>query len=1114
MRYRYNSDARGVIGICQSLRGSSRLYSVLAVCVIVVTVALFGIVKMSHVSALGLNCLSATAGSWESPGTWSSCNGGVPGAGDNVVIAHQVVLSSDINITTGNITVNTGGNLDTSASNFGLTATRLSVNAGGTFVANGSVITLSGTGTVFTRAGTFYQGTSTVRYTGNSTTNITSTTYYNLQVDHPSGTFTAAGNITVENVFLVNAGTFRGASRTITLTGAAATPLVLNGEFIPDTSTIVYAGDNPSGNISITQAGYHNLQINNAQETFVSTGDMAIAGRLTITSGTFDAKADTLTLSGTGTAFSKASSGIFAQSTSTVRYTGGTQNTTVAAVTYYNLELNHVGTTFTLANNITVANMLTIDAGSLNASSRTITFTGSAPEPFVNNDTFIQGTSTVSYEGSRSDEEITIAAVPYYNIAFNSPTGSFISHGDFAVSGNWTNLAGLFNANNNTVTFDGIKTSVGAGRQYDLYKNITSNGSGFDNVVFNNSAGGWQPLDDMVVNGNLVVAAGELIGNTNVTVRGGSVTGNGVINFVYGTFLLDGVGEFGGSTNWSFHNLNFGDGVATSATSKVASNSIIVTGTLRIAQNHSLDAGNDTWTLTGGGTPFIVDGHFDKKESTFRFAPYQTATITAADYYNLEIARSVVDTSEVWIPAYWNLKKFTNDGVIDGTYYVSVQPRGIAIDAEGNIWVASRYHNIIAKISRSGVVMHETVIGNTRYGLFGVVIDSMGNIWTLDFEEHTVKKINGATGGVMGTFSVSSGSWGGIAVDKSDNIWVANSRDNNVVKLGNDGATLGVYAVGDEPHSVGIDEDGNVWVANYDSHDVTKLNSVTGQVIGVYPTGLRPHAVFGDASGNMWVVNTGSNDVTKLEASTGNVIGTYPVGRESIGGSVDSDGNIWVESADDDAVVKLNGSTGELIGVYSLEIPAADWSYTFGDFTGFTLQHFICGGSCGTGKDVVISSGTLNVANNFTIGDGANPLTVVTDKDSTVIDVFGNFVILEHAKLIELSKSQSPDEDQDLSSPEEGVTPWSENNSLGTIVPYGASPQHTTQGIVVEDNYAPKNTTPNTSENLDKDTSQIDTAVSLEANSWKVAMVVIVLSAIAIITGFLLTVAVKNRAKT
>lgn len=994
-------------------RISTRFY--LATLLLVLIITLLSIARSNYVNAAGLNCLSAATGNWDNPVTWSNCGGGVPSQGDNATIAHSVELGSDVVLGTGGITIIAGGSLDTSVSSFDLSVTNLSVNSGGVFTANDSVITLSGTGTALTRNGTFNHGESTVKYAGNATVNIAAGAYYNLQIDNPNGVFNATNSAvgtTVENLLLVDSGNFKGGSRSITLTGGLERPFVVNGSFTPGTSTIVYAGKNPHGSVEITPATYYNLQVNNPQSIFESVDDMTIAGRLTVSSGTFRAKDTTITLAGTGTVFSKAGSGLFDRGNSTVKYTGGTQNTSIAAVDYYNLEVDHMGTTFTLSNDITVYNTLVISAGNFNASSRKITLAGSSTEPFINNDTFTQGTSTVSYEGSSLDGAIIVPSVPYYNVAFNNINGSYVASGDLKVSGNWTNISGSFNANGHTVTFDGVKTAGNVNQQYDISKNITSNGSTFDDIVFNNALGAWQPLDDLTINGNLAVVAGSLVGNKDVTVRGGSVTGNGAINFVYGTFSLYGTGSFGSETNWHFYNLSFGNGANTSATTKHLTNAITVAGVLNIRPNHTLNSGDSTWTLTGKGTPFVVDGYFNKERSTFRFAPYQTASITAADYYNLEIVRSVVDTSEVWIPAYHNIKRFSNDGVIDATYPIRPQPRGIAIDAEGNVWVASRWDNIIQKLSRSGVIINQAKIGSTQYGLFGVVIDSLGNAWTVDFEEHNVKKINGTTLEVMGTFPISSGSWGGIAIDKLDNVWVANSRDNNVVKISNSGHVLGTYAVGGEPHSVGIDEKGNIWVANYASHNVTKLDSQTGQTIGIYPTGLRPHAVFGDAAGNMWVVNTGSNNVTKIQAINGAVIGTYPVGREPIGGSVDVDGNIWVESADDDALAKINGLTGETIGIYSLDIPASLWSYTFGDFTGFNLQNFVCGGSCGIGKDVTISPGALNVANNFTVGDGINPLTVSVDIDKTEVMTAGSPNIMALSEYIKVSTPERVDTEQ------------------------------------------------------------------------------------------------------
>ncbi|MCX6751877.1 MAG: hypothetical protein NT161_03920, partial [Candidatus Nomurabacteria bacterium] len=193
--------------------------------------------------------------------------------------------------------------------------------------------------------------------------------------------------------------------------------------------------------------------------------------------------------------------------------------------------------------------------------------------------------------------------------------------------GSWDATGGTFSCSgSSTVTFDASSTG----------KTILTNGSNFDNVTFNNASGGWSFSDAVILNGDMTITAGALIGTNNITVNGGDVTGNGSIALTGGIFLVDGVGNFGGTTNWTFYNLTFGDGSGIATTTKTSSNIIQADSVLIIAVNQTLDASNSTWRIAGNGTPFVATGTFLQNTSTFVYSG-TTANITGSTYYNLNI---------------------------------------------------------------------------------------------------------------------------------------------------------------------------------------------------------------------------------------------------------------------------------------------------------------------------------------------------------------------------------------------------------------------------------------------------------------------------------------------
>jgi hypothetical protein len=146
--------------------------------------------------------------------------------------------------------------------------------------------------------------------------------------------------------------------------------------------------------------------------------------------------------------------------------------------------------------------------------------------------------------------------------------------------------------------------------------------------------------------GDFTATAGTLSGTNDITINGGDVTGNGTITLTGGTFLLDAAGNFGGDTAWTFYNLTFGDGSGSTTSTKTGSGNITVSNVLTIAINQTLDAGDDTWTLSGTGTPFIINGNFTYSTPTFAYTGATIATnITSAIYYNLNIGGSDTTTT-------------------------------------------------------------------------------------------------------------------------------------------------------------------------------------------------------------------------------------------------------------------------------------------------------------------------------------------------------------------------------------------------------------------------------------------------------------------------------------
>jgi hypothetical protein len=269
----------------------------------------------------------------------------------------------------------------------------VAVSGGAITGTNGSITLTGGTVTL--------SGTGNLGPSGSGTYSFSSLTL--------SGTTTAVGDFTVSSVLTISdTYSLDASSKTITLSGTTGTPFVKTGTFTANASTVQYTGNCVSScNTNVVSTTYYNLYLNNGSETYDAAGNITVSSVFTINAGTFDAKATTLTLSGTGTPF--VNSGTFTASNSTVEYTGTTTTTNITAVRYNNLILTpSASTTYNLAGDLTGTKSLT-------------------------------GTLTINS-----------------NAILDAVSGS---NYDIALAGDWTNN-GSFTARNGTATFSGADSST------------------------------------------------------------------------------------------------------------------------------------------------------------------------------------------------------------------------------------------------------------------------------------------------------------------------------------------------------------------------------------------------------------------------------------------------------------------------------------------------------------------------------------------------------------------------------------------------------------------------------------------------------------------------------
>jgi trimeric autotransporter adhesin len=279
------------------------------------------------------------------------------------------------------------------------------------------------------------------------------------------------------------------------------------------------------------------------------------------------------------------------------------------------------------------------------------------------------------------------------------------------------------------------------------------------------------------------------------------------------------------------------------------------------------------------------------------------------------------------------IRKITPGGVIttvagkgtwgasgDGGPAVSAQlagPRGLAVDAAGNLLIADSGNNRIRRVSPAGII---TTIAGTKGGIGGdggsataaelnypvaIAVHPNGNLFIADRYNHRVRMVNAA--GVISTIAGSTAGFDGdggpapqaklfdprgVAVDAAGNVYIADAGNNRIRMVDNAGiirtvvgsASAGFSGDGGPaalaqislPVELAVDERGNLLIADRGNFRVRQVNSegIITTVAGINDDGglatsaqlNYPNGVAADAAGNIFIADTDSQRIRRISA--------------------------------------------------------------------------------------------------------------------------------------------------------------------------------------------------------------------------------------------------------
>ncbi|CAM4022296.1 T9SS type A sorting domain-containing protein [Flavobacterium jumunjinense] len=300
-------------------------------------------------------------------------------------------------------------------------------------------------------------------------------------------------------------------------------------------------------------------------------------------------------------------------------------------------------------------------------------------------------------------------------------------------------------------------------------------------------------------------------------------------------------------------------------------------------------ASNGTVTLIAGGNYGYVNGTV--AEASF-FEPYglaidtTTGNIFIADRRN-HCIRKITPSGDVSTfagnPVY-EIEGYYLDG--NGTNARFNSPSGIAIDANGNLFVADRNNHCIRKITPAGDV--STVAGNRENQSFvngnganayfnnpiDLDFDTNGNLYIADYDNQVIRKMTpngdvstfsgtGQSGNTDGTSSVAQFNGPNyIEVDNSGNVFVTDRISSSIRKIDANGTVVTIAGNGNgfqdgegssaqfsSPTGIAIDSNGNIFVSDWYNQKIRKIttsalsnpNFELSKQVGIYPNPAKDH---------------------------------------------------------------------------------------------------------------------------------------------------------------------------------------------------------------------------------------------------------------------------------
>jgi len=280
----------------------------------------------------------------------------------------------------------------------------------------------------------------------------------------------------------------------------------------------------------------------------------------------------------------------------------------------------------------------------------------------------------------------------------------------------------------------------------------------------------------------------------------------------------------------------------------------------------------DNGTYTGVTTPTLMVDN-----TTLAMSGYEYDCVVTSSFGSVISSPATLSVQLFQLYAYKSIfsngivSKIASNGVASTLASGFLYPQGLALDMEGNLYVANGSNGTVSEITLDGVVSNfATGFSNPA----GLVFDGNGNLYVANSGNGTVSVVTSA--GVVSTFASGFNNPWALAFDGNGNLYVANAG-NGTVSMVTTGGVVSTFASGfSRPQGLAFDGSGDLYVANNGNSSVSIVTPAG--VVSAFASGFQePDGLVFDGSGNLYVANAGNSTVSVV--APGGVVSTFASGQ-------------------------------------------------------------------------------------------------------------------------------------------------------------------------------------------------------------------------------------------